>query len=164
MLVHLGPVTASYTPRDLHVQAIQVTRENIGKLSLEFETELRYADGGLPYFHFWAKRFDETQPDGQEPPVVLNVRLGDWIVALWGELHIYRDADFINTFTVDESAHRTSWDQDGAYNETITHVPNSHFTVTEDGGVQDHRQFIPKTDNSAKSVGVELPDIPVTGF
>lgn len=101
LLNHLGPISATYPPKDIHVQAIQVTRENIGKLALEFEAELWYAEGGLPYFRFDAKRFDDSQSDGQLPPANLNVRLDDWIVALWGELHIYRDVDFRNTFLFD---------------------------------------------------------------
>jgi hypothetical protein len=101
LLSHLGPVSATYPPKKINVQAINVTRENIGKLALEFEAELWYAEGSLPYFQFEAKRFDEGQPDGQLPPKNLSVRLGDWIVALWGELHIYRDLDFRNTFTFD---------------------------------------------------------------
>lgn len=102
ILDHLGTIEASYAPKDIHVQAIQVTRDNIGKLALEFEAELFYGEtAGLPYFLFEAKRFDDSQPDGQHPPVNLRPRLGDWIVALWGELHIYQDVDFQNTFTID---------------------------------------------------------------
>lgn len=102
-LSHLDPVKAVYHPKNIQIEALNVTRENIGKLALEFQAELWYADSGLPYFRFDAKRFDTMQPDGQQPPVTLNVRLNDWILALRGELHIYRDVDFANTFVFEEN-------------------------------------------------------------
>jgi hypothetical protein len=137
LLNHLGPVSAMYSPKDIHVWALQATRENIGKLALEFESELLYGEGGLPCFRFPAKRFGDTQPDGQLPPVRLTVRLGDWIVALWGELHIYRDLDFRNTFDIMAAS-------DGRHE--LTADPGT-FAVSAglvESTTVDHSEFIPR--------------------
>jgi len=101
-LSHLNPVSVSYHPKSIHTEAIQVTPDNIGKLSLEFEEELFYEHDGRPYFVFSAKRFDANEPDGQQAPNELYVRLTDWIVPLWDELHIFRNAIFQATFDFDE--------------------------------------------------------------
>jgi hypothetical protein len=101
ILGHLNPVRATYIPKDIQVQAIEVSRENIGKLALEFDAEMFYNESGLPYFNFKAKRFNEEAPNGQETPRNLQVRLGVFIVALWGELHIYQSVDFANTFATE---------------------------------------------------------------
>lgn len=102
-LSHLNPAKVSYDPQDIHTEAIQVTPENIGKLSLEFMEELFYDDlnGGRPYFVFSAKRFDAEEPNEQVMPTELTVRLTDWIVPLWDELHVFRDVIFQHTFTFD---------------------------------------------------------------
>jgi hypothetical protein len=135
-LSHLGPVKAVYHPKDIHVEALNVTRENIGKLSLEFEAELWYADGGLPFFRFDAKRFDNTQPDGQQPPVTLHVRLNDWILALWGELHIYRDVEFTNTFIFEENGrHGVTPEHLGGFMEQGGSFPPGTFSTS--GGIEE---------------------------
>lgn len=143
-LSHLNPGQYSYEPKNIHIQAVQVTPENIGKLSLEFEEELYYDAQGRPYFVFTAER---VQVEGGElANQVLYARVTDWIVPLRGELHIYRDLTFQNTFTekFEKGSHRAAatlarpyveyeqdgvlmkapivkpkWDIDGAYNETL---------------------------------------------
>lgn len=97
-LLHLGPERVSYEPKDILTEAIQVTQENIGKLSLEFEEELFYDNSGRPFFVFSASRGKEDSP---ADPAELYVRLSDWIVPLRGELHIFRDVIFQNTFVFD---------------------------------------------------------------
>lgn len=100
-LSHLYPVRIRYAPKNLQAEAIQATEYTIGKLALEFETEIFYS-GDRPYFHFDAKRFDATQPDGQTPPQSLCVRLSDWIVPLRGELHVFPDHLLRNSFDVED--------------------------------------------------------------
>lgn len=98
-LSHLNPGRYSYEPKNIHIQAVQVTPENIGKLSLEFEEELYYDAQGRPYFVFTAER---VQVEGGElANQVLYARVTDWIVPLRGELHIYRDITFQNTFELE---------------------------------------------------------------
>lgn len=101
-LSHLNPVRISYDPKDIHTEGIQVTELNIGMLSLEFQEELFYDVDGRPYFVFTAKRFNDGEPDGQNPPHELYVRLTDWIVPLWDELHVFRHGIFVSTFTFDD--------------------------------------------------------------
>lgn len=93
-LVHLNPELVSYEPKGIHTEALQVTLENIGKLSLEFETEVQYAENGLPFLLIKVERFDKD-------PKHLYFRLTDWIVPLWGEIHVFRDLMFRSTFTFD---------------------------------------------------------------
>lgn len=96
-LSHLNPRQISYEPKNIHTEAIQVTPENIGKLSLEFEQELVYDNQGRPYFFFSAQRFDSGL-DVLDGSTELFVRMTDWIVPLRGELHVFRDDVFQNTF------------------------------------------------------------------
>lgn len=101
-LSHLYPVRIRYAPRDINAEAIQANQYTIGKLALEFEAELFELDG-IPYFRFDAKRFDPSEPDGQLMPTRLRVRLNDWIVPLWGELHVFSDNMLKNTFELEET-------------------------------------------------------------
>lgn len=99
-LIHLQPELVSYEPKGIHTEALQVTSENIGKLSLEFEKELLYDNQGRPFFFFAAQRFDSNLDD-IDGAAELFVRVTDWIVPLRGEIHIFRDLIFKNTFAFD---------------------------------------------------------------
>lgn len=118
-LSHLNPVKVSYEPKAIRSEAIQVTPENIGKLSLEFEEEL-YHDGssGLPYFAISVKRFDLREPDGQKAPRHLYVRVTDWIVSLWDEIHVFRNNVMLNTFTFDDYGPLDGDDGSADYSDT----------------------------------------------
>lgn len=103
-LRHFAPHHVSYEPMDLHTEAVQVTEENVGRLSLEFETELFFSDtNGLPYFRITVARHgpNDTTETGMTEWIVLTVRVGDWIIPLRGEIHVYRDVTFIHTFQFD---------------------------------------------------------------
>jgi hypothetical protein len=78
-------------------EAIEVTEENIGRLCLEFESELAYA-GETVRFEFKAHRGTPEDPAG---PAFLTVMKGFWIIILWGEIHIFRDKEFKSTFSTD---------------------------------------------------------------
>lgn len=98
-LGHLGTTRVSYAPKSILSEAIQVTPENIGKLSIEFESELFYREDGAPYFIFWAKRGTDEAP---EPRRQLRIVPGVWIIPLWDdELHVYRDVEFRRTFLIE---------------------------------------------------------------
>lgn len=96
-LYHLGSVQVTYSPRNINTEAIQVTKENIGALSVELRQDLRYGDDGQPFFSCDAARKDKKET-GQAPYTVMNVRVGDWVVVLWDELHVFRDYEFKHTF------------------------------------------------------------------
>jgi hypothetical protein len=124
-LSHLDPAKVSYEPKNIHTEAIYVTPENIGKLSLEFEEELFYDVDGRAYFVFSAKRFDSHEPDGQKAPNELYVRLTDWIVPLWDELHVFRNVLFQNTFTFDF--------EHGGQHSAMASLARPYVSYEEDG-------------------------------
>lgn len=95
-LTHFSPVLADYGPKGILAKAVLVTKENIGKLALEFELDLQYvgfASTGTPFFKFMA---DRTADD----PIELTVFAGFWVIELWEEIHIFRADIFENTFKV----------------------------------------------------------------
>lgn len=96
-IFRLGAVAVSYAPKNINTGALLVTDENVGALSLELETELRYNTEGEPFFNFQAARVREDNV-GQR---VLTVYTGDWLVILWNEIRIFRQEEFEKTFTVD---------------------------------------------------------------
>lgn len=96
-LFHLGMVEVEYPPKDIHTMALQVTSDNIGRLSLEFETDLIYNGGHPPYFYIDAARDNEAH--GEELRS-LCVRITDWIVILWDKIYAFRDAEFKTTFSM----------------------------------------------------------------
>lgn len=97
-LYHLGSVPVTYSPRDINTEAIQATRENIGAISVELRSELRYEsnDSARPYCVVVARRATEEEPDKAPSRYFLN--LGDWIVVLWDEIHVFHDYEFKHTF------------------------------------------------------------------
>jgi len=97
-LWHLERVRVSYTPKNIHTEAIQATVETIGKLALEFEADLCEGANDL-YFFVFAERGTDEDP---KPPVSLCVRVNHWLVALRGELHVFPDVVFQNTFEFEE--------------------------------------------------------------
>jgi hypothetical protein len=105
-LTYFGPSRWNYDRKNIRLEAVQVTAQNIGKLALEFEAEIWYTESGNPFFHFRAQRMPEGLAEGAEPekPLFrhLTVFVTDWIVPLRGELHVYRDFTFQNTFDPDD--------------------------------------------------------------
>jgi hypothetical protein len=98
-IYHLGSIPVSYPPKDIRTEAIQVTLANIGALSLEFHASLRYAvDDGMPFFNLDVRRAIDEDPDKS---ISVHVRVNEWMVVLWDELYIFRDAEFRNTFVLD---------------------------------------------------------------
>lgn len=95
LTMHLPGEPVSYPPKNIETVAFQVTAENIGALSIEFEAELRYNGDGRPYFSFQAER---STPQKQESPAILYVSPGDWIVVLWDQFRLFRENEFKNTF------------------------------------------------------------------
>jgi hypothetical protein len=97
-LSHLYPVRVSYAPKGIVTEAIQATRENIGKLALEFEEELLFNHEDAPYFRIQAERGTQSKP---QTPRLFHIRPGDWIVPLRDEIHVYKDELFQNTFDIE---------------------------------------------------------------
>jgi hypothetical protein len=89
-----GLESVSYPPKQINTVAVKVTPENIGALSIEFESELLYTGPGLPHFYADFERI----VGGEKTSVAVEIRLGDWIVVLWDEFRMFRDHEFQHTF------------------------------------------------------------------
>lgn len=97
-LSHLGLQRVSYDPKGIFTEAIKVTPENIGKLSLEFDDELFYTHDGFPYFIIDALRGTEEAP---KPNAALRVFVHSWIVVLRNEIHVFHAREFEATFEIE---------------------------------------------------------------
>jgi hypothetical protein len=95
-----GLESVSYPPKKINTVAVKVTTENIGALSLEFESELCYFNNGVPFFETEVSRGTEAEP---KPARYLQIRPGDWIVVLWDEYHLFRENEFQHTFRVNHA-------------------------------------------------------------
>lgn len=94
----LGGEAVSYHLKDIHTIALQVTLQNIGILSLEFEVELNYTNEGAPFINVWVARGSAENPERDRS---ITFRPEDWIVILWDEIHKFRDPEFKATFSFD---------------------------------------------------------------
>jgi hypothetical protein len=121
-LFHFEMRDCSYPPKDIHTMALEVTVENIGALSLEFETELMY-HAGMPFFPVSLAR----KPKGEDKEGSVRprqIRLGDWLVVLWDEIHVFRDTEFKYTFRVDTPApHTRMYNEDTPAESTRVDIP-----------------------------------------
>jgi hypothetical protein len=97
-LSHLGTLRVGYAPKNILTEAIQATQENIGKLALEFESELRYNEAGFPFFLIDAERGTEDKP---KPNSVIGVYTFSWIVVLRNEIHVFHAKQFEETFELE---------------------------------------------------------------
>lgn len=92
----LGAEAVSYPQKDIHTLALRVTEENIGGLSLELEVELCYFNDGVPFLEVYLARGTKDEPETDR---WAQVKVGDWFVILWDEIHVFRDKEFSSTFT-----------------------------------------------------------------
>lgn len=106
-IFRLGSVAVVYPPKNINTVALRVAAENIGALSLEFESELRYDADGSPYFNILVER---GASDEMAKSFNLQVFEGDWIVILWNEIRIFREEEFKNTFEFDRGPDAVSTD------------------------------------------------------
>lgn len=95
-LSHLGTQRASYTPKGIYTEALLITHDNIGKLALEFETELRYS-GGRPYLEVELHREEDEREFSRQ----MELHCGFWIVVLRNEIHLFLEHQFENTFEIE---------------------------------------------------------------
>lgn len=109
---HLGTVLVAYSPKGIKTEAVQVTAENVGALSLELDEELRYYDTGEPFIQFRAQRGTDDEP---KTPAVVTLRVTDWLVCIGDELRMFRDFEFKRTFAIiQRNAHELSVDHSSA--------------------------------------------------
>lgn len=97
-IFRMGSIAVSYSPKHINTVAALVTPENIGAMSLEFESELCYNSDGEPYFKAQVSRKHSSIEDFSRE---LTIYEGDWLVVLWNEIRIFRQEEFEKTFSVD---------------------------------------------------------------
>lgn len=90
-LRHYVTDTYVYPPKNIVVDAIQITAESIGGLCLEYEADMMWDHEVGAHFVIWAHR-------NEGAPVSLLLRPGFWLVPLRGEIHRFDDYTFENTF------------------------------------------------------------------
>lgn len=93
----VGTVSVSYSAQDIKTEALEVTAENIGALSVELHTGISYSDGAPVLF----LKLDRGE---DEEPQMAELRPGMWIVALWEQLYVFKDFDFKTTFIFNSEA------------------------------------------------------------
>lgn len=182
-LRHLNPLEVVGGTMLLRTQAIPIGMDNIGALTLVFETELCSSDNCL-CFDIFVERRDIV---GNVVTVSRTFSLGDWIVPLRGELHRFPDEVFKNTFKIEERPTgilyepgqepkptpipRMSWDEDGAYGEIAVksfEVPRHMLAQPTGGQVQyvdgsfepkfkvNHRVYLRETDDYGTVTVVDI--------
>lgn len=87
----LGPEKYVFTPTGAVIEAVQVTRENIGILSMLLDTEMKNDSTGV-WIGISVKR--DRYSDGYQ----MAFYLGDWIVPVKGEIRRFPDYTFRHTF------------------------------------------------------------------
>lgn len=106
-IFRMGSIAVSYSPKHINTVAALVTPENIGAMSLEFESELYYNSDGEPYFKAKVSRKHSSIADFSRE---LTIYEGDWLVILWNEIRIFRQEEFEKTFQVDHGPDAVSTD------------------------------------------------------
>lgn len=105
-LNHLVTSTYIYPPKNIRVEAIQITPENIGALALEFEAELYYNQESGASFSATVERKTESGKGF----ALLPFRSGFWLVPLRDEIHLIDDYTFECTFVEDIDPRDKTWE------------------------------------------------------
>lgn len=120
-LFHFDMQDVSYPPKDIHTMALEITPENIGALSLEFDSELMYHhDSGMPFFVVSLARAPKDKEETK--PRIRQIRLGDWLIVLWDEIHVFRDTEFKYTFRMNTPAPHARMYSDAVAVDGMTRV------------------------------------------
>lgn len=127
--------TAKNNILDFETGAIQANEKNFGHLAVLFEASII----DFPV------RMDVKFRRGDSSRIC-KIQLDDWLVMLWGEIHVFPDFLFRHTFTTDELIEfrcsvcgKISGDnQDGSYNEM-----HAAYTIAYLDGRPDHNVLAP---------------------
>lgn len=113
-LSHLITGAFKYQSKNITVDAIQVTRSNVGKLALEFDSELFWDEDRKIYFmNVVLARFEGE-------PAEYDLSEGGWIFDLRGELQVWDDDVFKFTFEP-WSGQWAEPPSDATYKEVVSH-------------------------------------------
>jgi len=95
-LVRLPCQQVVYVPQNLQTIAIQVTRETIGAMAIEFGCEVGSAHPNYRWLAALLQRYNVKRESGF---VERTLNLGDWLVVLEDEVHVFPEDVFGATFT-----------------------------------------------------------------
>lgn len=94
-LNNLPVVQVVYAPRNMGTVAVQVTPDTIGAMAIEFGAEVTNNDRYL-YMHV---RLERVNDEGEKFADTKTIRLGDWLVELGNEVHIFPPDIMWKTFS-----------------------------------------------------------------
>lgn len=98
-LDNLPVLRVVYVPQDIHTVAVQVSRETMGAMSIEFGVEIMTAQSN----HRWLPALlQRRNAKGDQGFIERALNLGEWLVALDEEVHVFPDDTFSYTFANDE--------------------------------------------------------------
>lgn len=146
--------------KSTYVYAVQIVPENIGALSIEFESELfRVGVNGLA--------FTATVKRGDKTGVTKSFELHDWLVIKDGLFVTYPHDVFTKTFVLCQTniayedingrENRADWDRDDAYNEAPRNNPK---TMDELAPLNRHGSMQDTFDQVREDMGMP----PIGGF
>lgn len=99
-LDNLPVLRVVYVPQDIHTVAVQVSRETMGAMSIEFGVEIMTAQ---PNHRWLPALLQRRNAKGDQGFIERALNLGEWLVALDEEVHVFPDDTFASTFANDEA-------------------------------------------------------------
>jgi len=84
-----------YAPQNIETVAIQVNRETMGAMALEFGVEIMTAH---PHHRWLPALLQRVNRKGDPGFIERALNLGEWLVALDDEIHVFPDDMFGSTF------------------------------------------------------------------
>jgi hypothetical protein len=97
-LNRLPMIPVVYTPQDIHTFAIQVTPETIGAMAIEFQVEVESQQRS----RWLSVRLERKNGATETVSVARRLDLGEWLVVLNDEIHIFPPDVFQYTFGQDQ--------------------------------------------------------------
>jgi len=107
-LNNLPVVPVVYAPRNMQTVAVQVTPDTIGAMAIEFGSEVVNSDRSL----YLSIRLERVNDDDKKTVDNKTIRLGDWLVELGNEIHVFPPDIMWKTFSgVNDPAHEMAIDE-----------------------------------------------------
>jgi len=95
-LVRLPCQQVVYVPQNLQTIAIQVTRETMGAMAIEFGCEVQISHPNMRFLVALLQRYNVKRENGF---IERALYFGDWLVVLEDEVHVFPEDIFGATFT-----------------------------------------------------------------
>lgn len=95
LLEKLPVIEVDYALQNMRTSAIQVNRETIGAMAIEFGVEIQTAH---PNIKWLPTVFQRSKEKGEKTVIERAVYCGDWLVIIDDEVHVFPHDVFWNTF------------------------------------------------------------------